>query len=274
MLVNGVYKVGRVLASAIQIGTLLAGYLLPSLLDTPSPSALKAFWPLALLFVGRSVAVVVHEAGHAYACLFLGVKVRAIYLGHDAPNWPRFTVGKFTVTLPPSFGGKVVHEGARSVAGNAFITAAGPLANLIVAATLAGALAAAHSTNGYMLGLACLMAGVGVGNLMPFQPRSGRSSDGANLLAVLAGGQFAEAVRARDPNGWLLDAPRAMRAEYTELVRDYDGPLQPERTTRWLAYYRENETLAWAAMGFIGRSLRREGPDPRAARAARRPGNA
>ena len=261
---NGVYKVGHVLAAVIQVGTLLAGYLLPSLLDTPSPPALNAVWPLALLFVGRSVAVVVHEAGHAYACLFLGVKVRGIYLGRDAPNWPRFTVGKFTVTLPPSFGGKVVHEGARSVAGNAFIAAAGPLANLIVAATLAGALAAAHSTNGYVLGLACLMAGVGVGNLMPFRSRSGGPTDGANLLAVLAGGQFAEALRSRDANGWLMakDAPRAMRAEYTEFVRDYDGPLQPERTTRWLAYYHENETLAWAAMGFIGRSLRREGRIP------------
>jgi Peptidase M50B-like len=261
MLVEAVYKVGRVLAAVIQAGTLLAGYLLPILLDTPSSPALKAVWPLALLFVGRSVAVVVHEAGHAYACLFLEVKVRAIYLGNDAPNRPRFTVGKFTVTLPPSFGGWVEHEGARSGVGNAFITAAGPLANLIVAATLAVALAAARSTNGYVMGLACVMVGVGVGNLMPFRSRSGMPTDGANLLAMLAGGQFAEAVRFGDANGWLMakDAPRAMRAEYTELVRDYDGPLQPERTTRWLAYYRENETLAWAAVGFIGRSLRREG---------------
>ena len=256
------YKVGRVLAAVIGIGTLLAGYLLPSLLGTPGPLALV--WPLALLFVGGSVAVVVHEAGHAYACLFLGVKVRAIYLGNDAPNRPRFTVGKFTVTLPPGSGGRVEHEDARSVAGNAFITAAGPLANLIIAATLAVALAAAHSTNGYVLGFVCMMAGMGVGNLMPFRSRTGRPTDGARLLAALAGGQFAEAVRFRDASSWLMakDAPRAMRSECSELVRDSDGPLQPERTTRWLAYYHENETLAWAAVGFIGRSLRREGRIP------------
>lgn len=45
-------------------------------------------------------------------------------------------------------------------------------------------------------------------------------------------------------------------------MRDYDGPLQPERTTRWLAYHHEKEMLAWAAVGHIGRSLRREGRIP------------
>lgn len=261
MLVESVYKVGRVLAAVIQVGTLLAGYFLPSSLDTPGPLALKALWPFALLVVGGSAAIVVHEAGHAYACLFLRVKVRAIYLGYDAPNWPRFTVGRFTVILPPSFGGRVEHEGTPSARRSALITAAGPLANLIIAAMLAGEVAAAHSTNGYVLGFVCMMAGVGVSNLMPFRSRSGRLTDGASLLAALAGGQFAEAVRFRDGNSWLMakDAPRAMRAEYNEFVRDYDGPLQPERSTRWLAYYHDNETLAWAAMGLIGRSLRREG---------------
>lgn len=243
---------------------MLAGYFLPSLLDTPGPLALKPVWPLALLVVGGSVAVVVHEAGHAYACLFLGVKVRAIYLGYDAPNWPRFTVGRFTVILPPSFGGRVEHEGTPSARRSALITAAGPLANLIIAAMLAGEIAAAHSTNGYVLGFVCMMAGMGVSNLMPFRSRSGKLTDGARLLAALAGGQFAEAVRFRDANSWLMakDASRAMRAEYNEFVRDYDGPPQPERTTRWLAYCHENETLAWVAMGFIGRSLRREGRIP------------
>lgn len=261
MLIEFVYKVGRVLATVIGIGTLLAGYLLPSLLGTPGPRPFEAVWPLALLFVGRPVAVVVHEAGHAWACLVLGVKISAIYLGNDMSSRPRFTVGKITITLTWRFGGRVEHEGTPSARRSALITAAGPLANLVIAAMLAGEAAAAHSTNGYALGFACMMAGMGVGNLMPFRSRTGRPTDGARLLASLAGGQFAEAVRFRDANGWLMvkDAPRAMRSEYTELVRDYDGPLQPERTTRWLAHYHENETLAWAAIGLIGRSLRREG---------------
>lgn len=258
---DGVYKVGRVLSAVIQVGTLLAGYFLPNLLGTPGPLALNAVWPLALLFVGGSAAVVVHEAGHADACVLLGVKVRAIYFGPDFANWPRFTIGKFTITFPPAFAGRVEYEEVPSVVRGALITAAGPLANLILAATLAGALAAAHSTNGYVLGFVCLLAGVGVGNLMPFRSFGGRPTDGASLLAALAGGQFAEAVLFRDPKSWLMAkaAPPAMRAEYTGFVRDYNGPPQPERTTRWLAYYHENEALAWAAVGFIGRSLRREG---------------
>ena len=50
-----------------------------------------------------------------------------------------------------------------------------------------------------------------------------------------------------------------MLAEFKELVYDHDGPLQPERASRWLAAYYNKEALAWLGAGFIGRSLRREG---------------
>lgn len=275
MLAKGVYKVGQVLSAMIGMVTMLVGFFLslPIVMEQVTSDgrplvwwlvASPGLWTLVVWLVVRPAATVVHEAGHAWACLVLGVKISAIYLGNDVPNRPRFTVGKITITLTGRFGGRVEYDGPQSAARNAFITAAGPLANLVVAGTLAVALAAAHSTNGYVMGLACIMAGVGVGNLLPYRPRTGLPTDGARLLATLAGGQFAEAVRSRDPNSWLMvnDAPRAMRAEYTEFVRDYDGPLQPERTTRWLAYYRAKETLAWAAVGHIGRSLRREGRIP------------
>ena len=260
---KGVYEVGRVLEAVILAVTLLIGFGLPNFLGTPGPLAWQAIWPLALLFIGMPAIVVVHEAGHAWACLVLGVEIRAVRLGRETPRRPRFTAGKFTVSLPIA-DGAVMHGDARSAGRGALLTAAGSLANLIVAATLAGAVVAAHSANGYVLGLACLMAGVGVSNLMPFRSRSGRPTDGARLLALLAGGQFAKAVRARDANEWLMpnDAPRALRAEYVEFLRSYDGPLQPERTTKWLVYYREKETLAWVAVGFIGRALRREGRIP------------
>jgi hypothetical protein len=260
--VSGVYKAGPVIATGIETGMMLAGLSLPLLPGTPGPLALKVLWSLVLLFIGVPVTVVVHEAGHAWACLVLGVEVRAIRLGLEAPGRPRFTAGKFTVSLPVVTG-LVEHGDARSAGRGALLAAAGPLANLIVAATLACAVAAARSANGYVLGLACLMAGVGVSSLMPSWSKSGGPSDGARVLAA-AGGQFAEAVRVRDASEWrmLSEAPRALRAEYTEFLRSHDGPLQPERTTRWLAYFHEKETLAWAAAGFTGRALRREGRIP------------
>ena len=172
MLVKGVYEVGRVLGAVILAVTLLIGFGLPNFLLTPGPLAWQAIWPLALLFIGMPAIVVVHEAGHAWACLVLGVEIRAVRLGRETPRRPRFTAGKFTVSLPIA-DGAVMHGDARSAGRGALLTAAGSLANLIVAATLAGAVVAAHSANGDVLGFACLMAGVGPPEASRRQARHG-----------------------------------------------------------------------------------------------------
>ena len=158
----------------------------------------------------------VHEAGHALACLALGSKIRAVYLGNAAPGRRRFTVGKVVVAPGLIAGGRVEHEGARSAGRNALIAAAGALADVIAAGAL---LAVFRPGNGLIAGLALVMAGLGVASLLPYRLRSGRPTDGARLLAFVAGGVFAEAVRSRDKNSWLLvrDAPRKLRAEYDEI---------------------------------------------------------
>lgn len=57
-----------------------------------------------------------------------------------------------------------------------------------------------------------------------------------------------------------LPAHHARYAELAALAADSgDGPLRPERTTRWLAAWHQGEPLARLATGAIGRSLRREG---------------
>jgi hypothetical protein len=237
--------------------------LLPSLLGSQSSSRLAFFvWWLVVMVAARPAATIVHEIGHAWACLVLGAKVRAIYLGNDAPGPPRFTLGRLTVTLTWNFGGRVEHDDTRSAVRNAIITAAGPLANLIVAGTLAVALVAASSTNGYVLGLVCLMAGIGVSNLMPYRAPSGRPTDGARLLG-LVGGKFAEAVAppTRTRRAFLLASqgvPPEVRQELADMARSPYGSPQPERTTRWLAAYYRGEPLAQLAAGVIGRELRKE----------------
>jgi len=277
--VKSVFGVGRFLASFISAVTLFVGALLPALAAASGRLALAGplvlvlvAWPLVFLLGGGLVTTVVHEGGHVLACLAVGAKVRAVYLGTDAPGRPRLTVGKVVISWTRPAGGRVVHDDTRSAGRNALIQMAGALATLIAA----GALAACQPKNAFVLGLALMMAGSSVINLLPHQARSGRFTDGARLLAAVAGGQFAEAVRRpsargaggrfmeavrrpRDANGWTVDSPPVLRAELRELERDKDGPLDQARTTRCLTAYYRKEALAWVAVGAIGRALRREG---------------
>ncbi len=271
VLVKFVFGAGRFLAVLISSATLLVGALLPDLAGSPG-RLLAPAWPLLLLYGGSLVTIVVHEGGHVLACLALGVKIRAVYIGTEAPGRPRLTVGRVVISWTLPSGGRVIHDATRSAGRNALIQVSGALATLIAA----GALAAAQPKNAFALGLALMMAGNSVANLLPYQARTGRFTDGARLLAAAAGGKIAEAVRRpattgasgrfteavrrrRDANGWTVDAPPVLRAELRELERGNDGPLDPERTTRCLAAYYRKEALAWVAVGTIGRSMRREG---------------
>jgi hypothetical protein len=254
MLVKVVYWVSRVVSLVLQAGVALVAVVLAGF-DAPSGSLQPLYGPIVVAFLAVPAAIVLHEAGHALACVALGSKIRAIHLGNTAPNRRHFTIGKVVITPSRITGGRVEHEGARSTGREALISAAGPLADLIAAAAL---LAAFGLGNGLVLGLALIMAGVGAANLLPYRAGSGRPTDGARLLALVGAG-FAEAVRSRDKNGWSRDSPSELRADFKHMFQDLDGPLQPERTTRWLAAFYAKETLAWLAAGVIGRSLRREG---------------
>jgi len=257
--VKFVYGVGHFLAVFVSAATLFVGAVLPTLAASGRLSLVwpvLVAWPFVFVVGGELLTAVVHEGGHVLACRAVGAKIRAVYLGADAPGRPRLTVGKVIISWTRPVGGRVLHDGTQSAGRNALIQAAGALATLITA----GALAACQPKDPFVLGLALLLAGSSVVNLLPHRARSGRPTDGARLLAAVAGGKFAEAVRQpRDANGWTVDTPPALRAELRELERDKDGPLDPARTARCLAAYYRKEALAWVAVGAIGRALRREG---------------
>jgi Peptidase family M50 len=283
--VEGLFKTGRVVAVVLQLAALIAVLPWESAAvapGSPQPVVLCVF--CLYVIAASALSVVVHEAGHALACRVLGAQIKAVYLGNGLPGRRRLTIGKVVITLDMFSGGRVEHSEARTAGRRALITAAGALANLIVAGALLavfwrGAGTSVSLGTAVAVALAIVMSSMGLANLMPYRTRAGRPTDGARLLALALGGPFAEAVRAsviaaartaaaggarvRDANGWLVKgAPRAMLTDLGEYERDAKDPArppQPERTTRWLGYYAEKEIMAWMAVGIIGKSLRREG---------------
>jgi membrane-associated protease RseP (regulator of RpoE activity) len=145
------------------------------------------------LIVGFPAAIVVHEAGHFLACRILKVRVTAVYLGTGKSAALRFSVGGVKFSLGWPVGGRVEHVGTKSVRKSVLITAAGALANLIAALVLLD-IGWSGDWRRVLAALAVIMAGTGLGSLMPFRSRSGRFSDGARLFAQLFGGPFAVAL--------------------------------------------------------------------------------
>ncbi len=154
--------------------------------------------PLAVLTGGCVLLLLVHEAGHLLACVALGVQVTGVYLGWNK-HAVRFRLRGVQVSLGMPNGGRVEHVLAGSSKRAAVIGAAGPAANLAVAAVLLAiqvALPAGTTARDVLLALAALSAAMGVGNLMPFRTRSGHLSDGARLL-TLGNEKLARALRVR-----------------------------------------------------------------------------
>jgi len=271
VLVKVVYRVGEVLARLMTIAVVLVLVISAQVQAQGSPF-LAPVWISALVVVGVPVVVVVHEAGHLLACLALGVQVRGLQFGNAKSARLRFAVRGVEVSLGVPYSGRVLYGLGAAVGRSALITAAGSLANLIAAAalfavgqrgnlTVAAALfTAGHVENLGLLGLALLMAMIGVSSLLPYRARNGRPTDGARLLGLL-GGRFGAALRTRDARGWLplAGAPAKLDAEYKELVRHGARELPPEQTARWLKAYWEREPLALHAAGLLGRSLRLQG---------------
>ena len=137
---KSVYRVSRVAAAVLQSGGVIVAVILAFSLPASGSIVLTLVWPFVLVFFGMSAAVIVHEAGHALACLALGVEIRAVHLGKSTSSQSRFTVGKITVWPGWMESGLVEHAcGTRSVGRNTFITVAGPLADLIAAGALLAA---------------------------------------------------------------------------------------------------------------------------------------
>jgi hypothetical protein len=269
--VRVVYGFGRVLAILVTSALILAFCIGVTLVQPQGGAPWLALGPVALMVIGLPAVVVVHEAGHLIACLALGVKVLGVEIGKGKFLRLSFTVGGVRVSLGAPYSGRVRYASTPSAVRGAVITAAGSLANLIAAAALFAAgkrgnlaatvlFAAGHAGNLALLGLAVLMTAIGIGNLLPFRERNGTPTDGARLLGLF-GGPFAAALRPRDAKGWLplAGTPAALHAEYTEMLRHPGRPLAPEQATRWLKAYRDRESIALHAVGFVGRSLRLQG---------------
>src|SRR6478752_3304860 len=125
MLAKIVYGAGRLVGGLTGLAV-IAAIFTPAGMRTPGTSSSAAVsWTIALAVVGVPAAVAIHEAGHALACLALGARIRAVYLGNGDSAWLRFTVRGVKVSLGNPYMGRVEHEVARSVRRGAFITAAG-----------------------------------------------------------------------------------------------------------------------------------------------------
>jgi tetratricopeptide (TPR) repeat protein len=146
---------------------------------------------LAVLAGSIALHVAAHEAAHALVALALGMGVPQVQLG-EGPVLLRLRLGRTTVEL------RGFHSGATHIEPSgpgllrvrlALVTAAGPLANLALAAAAywlfdpSSRAAASFAWNVSAVGLF-----VGLVNLVPLKVRSGQGivrSDGGALLALL-----------------------------------------------------------------------------------------
>ncbi len=166
-----------------------------------------------VIFLGAIVlAIVLYELGHLVVARALGFRVTAIHLG-SPPPLVTVKLGSIKLCLGVRMRGWVSYAGPVPSARRVAVTAAGPLANLLVAAALTPWAGRVWQ----LAEVAVVFALFGLGNLVPFQ-RSGRSSDGLTLLrslrvALIPAGRRAEADlhRLLGEPGWEDQADAADR---------------------------------------------------------------
>lgn len=173
-----------------------------------------AFW--AALVVGT----VVHELGHAIAVRLAGERVLGITLGGKLLR-VTFRVGSITISVGLGLRGSVSYSGSRlSIARRMIVTAAGPLANVIVAPACL-LLPVPRWQSSYLA--LCVLASA-LQDLAPSHSADGTTSDGYKLLRTPARLRAGAQVRGllSDPcwwerpgaaeiliNGFRLDVPEA-----------------------------------------------------------------
>lgn len=225
-----------------------------------------------LMFVAsQPLLVVLHELGHVIAARLVKVRVYAIAIGRE-PWWfdrdiagVRLRIGGFML------GGAVCHEpseGPRSRLRSIFITAGGPLMNLLVAGiAFAWAAALPSSLDQSLVRFALLIVGAasaaqGIANLWPRPVQvMGRQTpnDGARIMALLSG-------QADDPNKQ-RGGGHYLRAQFAFYDRRFDvARLEVAQALELLidAMPRDACTVLWAAIAC-------ETGDARGAVAALRP---
>lgn len=177
--------------SAINKG---AAYLVASILGLLGSLAFIAsgsLWALPLFFGGPTLAILIHELGHAFAASRCGMNVRAIAVGplelRTQPMRMHFS-GRI---LGDDVGGHVRYDDSRgrylTRRIDALITAAGPAANLLSALiSFAAANAFGDTPAGRLLvGFAYVSLAAFVLSAWPFRLESGRGNDALELIRLL-----------------------------------------------------------------------------------------
>lgn len=144
----------------------------------------------------------IHELGHVLAARACGFRVTAIHIG-SPPAWVTVKLGTVKVGLGPRIRGRVVHVGRGSSARRALVSAAGPLANLLVAAALLPWVWQAWE----LAVTALFFAVAGLTNLVLGRSLSGQSTDGLNLWQSLRVALVPARRRAEADLFLLLDQP-------------------------------------------------------------------
>jgi membrane-associated protease RseP (regulator of RpoE activity) len=152
---------------------------------------------IALLFIffGPTLAILVHELGHAIAAWRCGMRVQEIAVGPIAIRFKPLRIDRAEHLLGEDVGGHVIHDEGLgrylTRRTDAIITAAGPLANL-AAALAAFALANAIGDGAparLLIGFGYVSLGAFTLSAWPFRLASGRRNDALEFIDIVASGR-------------------------------------------------------------------------------------
>jgi membrane-associated protease RseP (regulator of RpoE activity) len=145
-------------------------------------------WAIPFIFLGPTLAVLVHELGHAFAAWRLGMAVKAISVG---PLVLRFLPTRLKFSdhaLGHDVGGYVLYDESagryltRRTRG--LITLAGPFANLLAAVItyVGGRLLGEGAVAALLVGFAFTSLAAFVISAWPFKLESGRGNDALEFI--------------------------------------------------------------------------------------------
>jgi Zn-dependent protease len=209
----------RLLSHIVALGTLLGVITVYSLLGVIIAYRLagRESWarpvPSIEVFLGvflgvGILAIVIHELGHLLAARACGFRVTAIHIG-SPPAWVTVKLGTVKVGLGAQIRGQVTYAGRGSSARRALVSAAGPLANLLVATALLPWVRQAWE----LTVTALFFAIGGLTNLVPCPTPSGQATDGLALWQSLRVALVPARRRAEADLFLLLDQPEWHRRE-------------------------------------------------------------
>jgi hypothetical protein len=145
-------------------------------------------WAILFVFLGPTLAVLLHELGHAFAAWRLGMAVRAISVGPFVLRFKPTRLGMSDRALGHDVGGYVIYDESAgrylNRTSHGLITLAGPFANLIVAAVTyaGGRLLDDGAAAALLMGFAFTSFAAFVLSAWPFTTESGRGNDAMEFI--------------------------------------------------------------------------------------------